>query len=48
MVARVQVPNVPFFERLGWRCDGHAAPMLGVTHQPMSIALSPGPRHPDR
>lgn len=40
MVARVQVPNVRFFERLGWRCDGPAVPMLGVEHQPMAIALS--------
>lgn len=42
MVARIQVPNVAFFERLGWRCDGDAAPMLGVLHQPMAIELSPG------
>ena len=39
MVAQVQVPNVGFFERLGWRCDGHPAPMLGVEHQPMAIEL---------
>jgi putative N-acetyltransferase (TIGR04045 family) len=45
MVAQVQVPNVRFFERLGWRRDGDAAPMLGVEHQPMAIELSrfPGP-----
>jgi len=49
MVARIQVPNVPFFERLGWRCDGSPAPMLGVTHQPMAIGLSPVPsRRPVR
>lgn len=48
MVARVQVRNVHFFERLGWRCDGRAAPMLGVTHQPMAIELGPSPRRPDR
>jgi len=41
MVARVQARNVHFFERLGWRCDGRPAPMLGVTHQPMAIELSP-------
>ncbi len=41
MVARVQVPNVAFFERLGWHCDGDAGPMLGVTHQPMAIELGP-------
>ena len=40
MVARVQVRNVQFFERLGWHCDGDPGPMLGVTHQPMAIALS--------
>jgi putative N-acetyltransferase (TIGR04045 family) len=43
MVARVQVPNVHFFERLGWHRDGDPAPMLGVEHQPMAIALSRGP-----
>jgi putative N-acetyltransferase (TIGR04045 family) len=43
MVARVQVRNVQFFERLGWRCDGRPAPMLGVTHQPMAIGLSDRP-----
>jgi putative N-acetyltransferase (TIGR04045 family) len=43
MVARVQVRNVQFFERLGWRCDGHPAPMLGVTHQPMAIELGLSP-----
>ena len=40
MVARVQVRNVHFFERLGWHRDGDPGPMLGVTHQPMSIELS--------
>ncbi|HVF80236.1 MAG TPA: MSMEG_0567/Sll0786 family nitrogen starvation N-acetyltransferase [Solirubrobacteraceae bacterium] len=45
MVAQVQVPNVRFFERLGWYRDGDAAPMLGVEHQPMAIELS---RHPAR
>ncbi len=49
MVARVQVRNVRFFERLGWRCDGNAGPMLGVTHQPMAIELGPGlSRRPGR
>ena len=43
MVARVQVRNVSFFERLGWHCDGDPGPMLGVAHQPMAIALSRGP-----
>jgi putative N-acetyltransferase (TIGR04045 family) len=39
MVAQIQVPNVRFFERLGWCFDGDAAPMFGVTHQPMTIDL---------
>ena len=43
MVAQVQVPNIHFFERLGWRRDGDTAPMLGVEHQPMAIELSPDP-----
>lgn len=42
MVAQVQVPNVRFFVRLGWRANGAAAPMLGVEHQPMAIDLSRG------
>jgi putative N-acetyltransferase (TIGR04045 family) len=43
MVAQIQVANVRFFERLGWSCEGDAGPMFGVTHQPMSIELHPGP-----
>jgi putative N-acetyltransferase (TIGR04045 family) len=43
MVAQVQVPNVRFFERLGWHRDGDPAPMLGVEHQPMAIELTRGP-----
>jgi putative N-acetyltransferase (TIGR04045 family) len=43
MVAQVQVPNVRFFERLGWHRDGQPALMLGVEHQPMAIELSRGP-----
>jgi putative N-acetyltransferase (TIGR04045 family) len=39
MNAQVQVPNVRFFERLGWACDGEAAPYRGVMHQPMTIPL---------
>jgi putative N-acetyltransferase (TIGR04045 family) len=42
MIAQVQVPNVRFFERLGWVCDGEAARYRGVMHQPMAIALHPG------
>ena len=44
MVAQVQVPNVRFFELLGWAADGEAAPYRGVMHQPMTIPLrAPGP-----
>jgi putative N-acetyltransferase (TIGR04045 family) len=39
MVAQVQVANVRFFARLGWTCDGRAAPYPGVMHQPMAIPL---------
>ena len=48
MVARVQVPNTRFFERLGWRRDGDPAPMLGVEHQPMAIVLGATRRRPGR
>jgi putative N-acetyltransferase (TIGR04045 family) len=41
MVARIQVPNVRFFEQLGWHADGPAGPYHGVTHQPMAIPLGP-------
>jgi putative N-acetyltransferase (TIGR04045 family) len=43
MVAQIQVPNVRFFEHLGWRADGSAGPYHGVMHQPMAIPLRPGP-----
>jgi putative N-acetyltransferase (TIGR04045 family) len=42
MVARIQLPNVRFFEHLGWHADGPAGPYHGVMHQPMAIPLSPG------
>jgi putative N-acetyltransferase (TIGR04045 family) len=41
MVARIQVPNVRFFEQLGWHADGPPGPFHGVTHQPMAIPLGP-------
>jgi len=41
MVAQIQVPNVPFFEHLGWRADGLAGEYHGVMHQPMAIPLQP-------
>ena len=40
MVARVQLPNVRFFERLGWHVDGPPAPYVGVIHQAMAIPLA--------
>jgi putative N-acetyltransferase (TIGR04045 family) len=44
MVARIQIPNVRFFEQLGWHADGPPGPYHGVTHQPMAIPLGgPGP-----
>jgi predicted GNAT family N-acyltransferase len=41
MVARIQRPNVRFFEHLGWHADGPPGPYHGVTHQPMAIPLAP-------
>jgi putative N-acetyltransferase (TIGR04045 family) len=41
MLAQIQLPNVRFFERLGWRRDGVTAPLHGLEHQPMAIELSP-------
>jgi putative N-acetyltransferase (TIGR04045 family) len=43
MVARVQLPNVRFFEHLGWTVDGPPALYHGVMHQAMAIALARGP-----
>jgi putative N-acetyltransferase (TIGR04045 family) len=48
MIAHVQLPNVRFFEHLGWRTQGAPGPFHGVAHQLMSIGLSgelrdPGP-----
>ena len=39
MVARVQLPNVRFFERLGWTPTAPPADHLGVPHQWMAIPL---------
>jgi putative N-acetyltransferase (TIGR04045 family) len=39
MIAHVQVANVRFFERLGWSAYRDAEEYLGLTHQPMDIAL---------
>ena len=43
MVAQIQVPNVRFFEHLGWHTDGPPAPYHGVMHRPMAIPLVPAP-----
>jgi hypothetical protein len=42
MIAHVQIPNVRFFERLGWTAEGSPAPFHGVDHQLMSIPLDRG------
>ena len=39
MVAEIQLPNVAFFERLGWRRRGEPADYCGRTHQRMAISL---------
>jgi putative N-acetyltransferase (TIGR04045 family) len=41
MVAHVQVANVIFFRRLGWRLDGEVETYAGLPHQPMAIDLRP-------
>ena len=40
MVAMIQLPNVAFFEALGWQRDGATVAFHGRPHQPMAIALS--------
>jgi putative N-acetyltransferase (TIGR04045 family) len=40
MIARVQMPNLRFFERLGWSKTGDAEDYLGRPHQTMSIPLN--------
>jgi len=40
MVAHIQLPNVAFFELLGWCADGPPAPFHGVDHQLMTIPLA--------
>ncbi|MGH9280078.1 MAG: MSMEG_0567/Sll0786 family nitrogen starvation N-acetyltransferase [Acidimicrobiales bacterium] len=39
MVAHIQLPNVAFFERIGWYKDGDVETYVGVEHQPMAIPL---------
>lgn len=43
MDALIQMPNVRFFQALGWSPCGELAVFHGVPHQPMDIPLSPGP-----
>jgi putative N-acetyltransferase (TIGR04045 family) len=43
MLAQIQLPNVHFFEHLGWHADGPPAPYHGVMHQPMAIPLAQAP-----
>jgi putative N-acetyltransferase (TIGR04045 family) len=40
MLAHVQLPNVSFFEHLGWTVEAEPATFHGVIHQLMSIGLS--------
>lgn len=42
MVAHVQLPNVRFFEHLGWEREGDPEPFHGTDHQLMSIRLGRG------
>jgi putative N-acetyltransferase (TIGR04045 family) len=39
MIAHVQLPNVRFFEHLGWEVHGDPFQFHDVAHQPMSIPL---------
>jgi putative N-acetyltransferase (TIGR04045 family) len=42
MTAHIQLANVGFFERLGWRRAGSVEVYVGVDHQPMAIDLTRG------
>lgn len=44
MVAMIQLPNVRFFQALGWRASGPVEPYHGLDHQPMDIPLAPARR----
>lgn len=39
MIAHVQLPNVAFFEHLGWRRSAPVERYVGILHQPMAIDL---------
>lgn len=43
MTAHIQLPNVRFFERLGWTRVGDPAPYCGFEHQPMLFDLAEAP-----
>lgn len=43
MEASVQMPNVKFFQRLGWTCDGDPKTFFGLLHQPMLFDLATAP-----
>jgi putative N-acetyltransferase (TIGR04045 family) len=43
MVAHVQIANVRFFERLGWRPRGEPEIYVGLPHQLMAIDLTAAP-----
>ncbi|GAA1790839.1 GNAT family N-acetyltransferase [Planosporangium flavigriseum] len=40
MAAHIQLPNVAFFERLGWRRDGDVEVYVGLPHVPMLVDLT--------
>jgi putative N-acetyltransferase (TIGR04045 family) len=44
MIAQIQLPNVRFFEHLGWSRSGDPSPFHGIEHQLMDIGLEPGSR----
>lgn len=43
MEASVQSPNVLFFQRLGWTCEGPETSLYGIPHQQMLFDLSKAP-----
>ncbi|MEK9736593.1 MAG: MSMEG_0567/Sll0786 family nitrogen starvation N-acetyltransferase [Candidatus Nanopelagicales bacterium] len=43
MHAHIQLPNVTYFRRLGWRLSGPTEEYCGAIHQPMSIDLREAP-----
>jgi putative N-acetyltransferase (TIGR04045 family) len=40
MIAHIQLPNVAFFEALGWSPRGRPGPFHGIEHQLMTIPLA--------